>query len=138
MCQKAQLNVCLERVHRPWRKGCSQTMSNPALHCYIAIVIRFTVYWDARSSHRLHNILSRTRRWSGIVIVGNEADTLRIMKETLLRRTQFEDFMEHVMSVLTGQRNSNAYEAPTLEIVQTNRCASSHRTFGVLIYLDEW
>ena len=54
--------------------------------------------WD---KGQLIVIISRTRDPSRTVFVGNKAETLDAFRQLLLKRTQWTDFMEHILDVIT-------------------------------------
>ena len=61
--------------------------------------------WD---KGQLIVILTRTKRAEDTIFVGNKQDTLDALKTILLSRTQWTDYIEHVLSIVTvNQENSN-------------------------------
>ena len=54
--------------------------------------------WD---KGQLIVIISRTRDPKKTIFVGNKGDTLAAFKHLLLKRTQWTDFMEHILEVIT-------------------------------------
>lgn len=54
--------------------------------------------WD---KGQLIVILSRTRDPKKTIFVGDKTETLRAFRSLLLKRTQWTDFMEHILSVIT-------------------------------------
>ena len=54
--------------------------------------------WD---KGQLIVIISRTKESGRTIFVGETNDTLAALKHLLLRRTQWTDYMEHVLSVIT-------------------------------------
>ena len=54
--------------------------------------------WD---KGQLIVIISRTRDPKKTIFVGNKRDTLEALQSLLLKRTQWTDFMEHILDVIT-------------------------------------
>ena len=58
-------------------------------------------------------ILSRTKYASNTIFVGDKNDTLRALKDVLTRKTQWTDFMEEILCLLTiNKTNDNQIRTP--------------------------
>ena len=65
-------------------------------------------------------ILSRTKYASNTIFVGDKNDTLRALKDLLTRKTQWTDFMEEVLCLITiNKTNDNQVKTPRSFTQQT-------------------
>ena len=60
--------------------------------------------WD---KGQLIVFLTRTKKAEDIVFVGHKEDTLRALTSVLLSRTQWTDYIDHVLSIITINTNTN-------------------------------
>ena len=60
--------------------------------------------WD---KGQLIVLLTRTKKAEDIVFVGHKEDTLRALTSVLLSRTQWTDYIDHVLSIITISTNTN-------------------------------
>ena len=67
--------------------------------------------WD---KGQLIVIISRTREPQKTIFVGDKRDTLGAFKQLLLRRTQWTDYMEHILDVITINSNNDNDDMPTV------------------------
>lgn len=70
----------------------------------------FTI-WD---KGQLIVILTRTKRGKDTIFVGNKQDTLDALKNLLLSQTQWTNYIEHILSIVTVNESN-----PTLNVVRT-------------------
>ena len=61
--------------------------------------------WD---KGQLMVILTRTRKAEDTIFVGNKQETLSALKNILLSKTQWTNFSEHVLSIITINHNRNS------------------------------
>jgi hypothetical protein len=52
-------------------------------------------------------LLSRTKRAVDTIFVGNKADTLDALKTVLLKKTQWSDYIERVLALVTVNQDEN-------------------------------
>jgi predicted GIY-YIG superfamily endonuclease len=51
-------------------------------------------------------LMSRTRRLSDIIFVGDKAENLECLRNAMKLRSQFDDYMEQILSVVSGLENT--------------------------------
>jgi predicted GIY-YIG superfamily endonuclease len=50
-------------------------------------------------------LMSRTRRLSDIIFVGDKTENLECLRQAMNLRSQFDDYMEQILSVVSGEMN---------------------------------
>jgi hypothetical protein len=60
--------------------------------------------WD---KGQLVVLLSRTKRAADTIFVGNKADTLDALKTVLMKKTQWSDYIERVLDLVTVNQDEN-------------------------------
>ena len=63
-------------------------------------------------------LLSRTKFVKDTIFVGNKQDTINGLKTLLLQRTQWSDYMDHVLSVVTVNQDNDTPQSRTM--IQTD------------------